>query len=166
MRASQHQIKVPEHFIKLHHPDNDSGGHFLGLPRDAVAATHVPLLHPPIQPPGDPDNVWWQLTKADRRAFRVIHFHAVYVAGDDKALYVTSQQKVHTRNRRKAIVAWLRWIAVRQAKFGDHPVRRRSWQKAYNVASERLKGTVAKGEWVTMKTAYFAVQRLLKAKLV
>jgi hypothetical protein len=95
-------------------------------------------------------NVWWQLPEVDHHSFRVVYFHTVHVAKGDQD---------------KAVVAWLRWAAVRQAKT-EQSARRRSWRQAYDVASARLTKTVAEGGWVTMKTTYFAVQRLLKAQPV
>jgi hypothetical protein len=141
VRAPPHQTRVPERLMELNHPDNVNA-HFLVLPRAAVEATHIPLLHSLSTGAGD---VWWQLSEADRRAFRVVHFHTVYVAG---------------RDLHKAVADWLRWAAVRQARSEGM-----TWPEAYEVAHERLIGTVANGGTSTMKTTYISVQRLLRIRL-
>jgi hypothetical protein len=132
--------------MEMHDPDNVNA-HFLLLPRDDVVATRTPLL-PQNSPNGD---IWWQLPEADRHAFRVVYFYTAYVApGGDP----TTQ----------AVVIWLRWLAVRQAKSESLTWAKVTWAKAYEAASERLEGTMAHAGGRAMKEAYGVVQGILKAR--
>jgi hypothetical protein len=130
-------------------PDNVDA-HYLILPRDDVLATRAPLLEPK-SPNGD---VWWQLPEAERHAFRVVYFtaHNIHAA-------IAAAVRGDPKNATQAVVTWLRWLAVRQAKSESL-----TWPKAYECASERLKGTVAHGRARTMKAAYVSVARILKAR--
>jgi hypothetical protein len=131
-----------ELLIKWQHPDNVDA-HFLILPREAVEATCVPLLP---QSAGTTD-VWWQLSEDDRRSFRVVYFHTKMNALERGDLKTPP-----------AVVSWLRWLAVRQAKS-----ERQTWPDAYDDASDRLKGTIAQAAARTMKAEYAKVQCILRA---
>jgi hypothetical protein len=104
---AEHVRKLIEKWLD---PDNVNAHYFL-LPRDAVEATRTLLL--PRNPPNC--HIWFQLLEADRRAFRVVYFwfaprsvlgFSAYVAQRGGPIDATG----------KAVVAWLRWAAVRQAK--------------------------------------------------
>jgi hypothetical protein len=138
---------VRKHLIERHNPDTGNMNYVRLLPRDAVMATGMPLL--PQESANDAD-VWWRLSEADRRAFRVVYFHIAVIGAADGG-----------DPTRRAVAEWLRWAAVRQAKSE----KRRSWRQAYEAASNRLIDTKARGEPNTMKRAYVLVQGILKARL-
>jgi hypothetical protein len=103
-----------KHRLELYDPSNTDMHHQRMLPRGAVVATGAPL-----SPSGPDDDVWWQLSEADRRVFRLIFFRVVISAGGSV---------------KRAMVIWLRWAAVRQAHFSDGI----PWSKAYAAAATRL----------------------------
>jgi hypothetical protein len=142
-----------KHIIEQYHPDN--GLHYPQLlPRAAVEATKMPLLDSPnCAGAQDPDDVWWQLSEADRHTFRVVYFHVAIIGATASS---PSMRKIDKQTKR-AVVTWLRWAAVWQAKSEGL-----SWPEAYESASERLRDTDAHRGADAMKKTYVSVQHLLK----
>jgi hypothetical protein len=183
MAVGSSSFDVREHVIAQYHPNNGNMHLLRLLPRGAVEATGIPLLYVPTDRPdamiaGEDDDVWWQLAEADRHTFRVVYFHIAVMGAriSLSSINLLSDQPLSSNWRRRrgdptmrAVVSWLRWAAVRQAKSEKRQAkglsRRVTWLEAYKAASERLRGTAAKGEASTMKTAYDSVQRILKARL-
>ena len=132
------------------------------LTRDAVEATHTPLL--------PHSEIWFQLSEDNRRVFRAVYIHimadAFALRGDPRD---TTQNELLAwlhGTEQKIVVTWLRWAAVRQAKSERQAKSKRllSWKKAYETASERLQDTVAHGGARTIRGGYDAVQGILKAQ--
>ena len=128
------------------------------LPEAAILAALSPASRAalkPYDPEGPHGSCWFQLAEHDRRAFRAVDFdnglHAILIG----------------KRQRKGEKGWLRWLAVREAmceiEHANQPMaREKMWEKARKKASERLIGTVAKGEPSAMKFSYDLVQRLLR----
>jgi len=122
------------------------------LPRDLVQATEM-LLPLPTPSDNNNNNAWGLLPERNRHQFRVVYYYYV-VKKVGKPLGRYSPHDLLKR----AVVAWLRYTAVVQAKSEGF-----LWEEVFDIASDRLRNTVAKVGPSGMKKIYCKVNPLQSA---